>query len=105
MAGSKFDSSQLSEAELATDAVFRALGEYHRRTMLVLIAQQPGLALSDISEQFAISRFAVMKHLNILEAAQLIRRETDGKSKRHYFIYEPIEQQVMPWLAQLREKT
>jgi len=99
----KIDSTELTETQLAVDQTFRALGEFNRRAMLEIIYQQPGISQQALTEYFSISRFAVMKHLNILEAAELIRKESEGKHKLHYFAQRPLAQYVLPWIQQFKE--
>lgn len=50
--------------------------------MLEIVARAPGVTVGEVCDHFEISRFAVMNHLNVLEDAGLIRRETDGRQRR-----------------------
>ena len=101
MAGKKIDSTNLSDIELKQDLVFKALGEFNRRALISMIQKQPGITLTEITDHFEISRFAVMKHLNILGDAELIRREAEGKNKKLYYIHLPVKEYILPWLENL----
>jgi DNA-binding transcriptional ArsR family regulator len=89
--------------ERLLDAVFRALAEPTRRRILELIHASPGISLQELVAHFPVSRFAIMKHLNVLEGAWLVRRERDGMTKRLYFDPGPLER-VPQWVAKLEKR-
>lgn len=76
--------------EEGLDAVFSALSHETRRRILDRLRAEAGLTVGEIAEGFEISRIAIMKHLAILEAAQLVVSEKDGRSRRLYFNAAPI---------------
>ncbi|MCC2617828.1 metalloregulator ArsR/SmtB family transcription factor [Aestuariibacter halophilus] len=82
------------------DQTFTALANAHRRTMLDILKAKPGLCVNDIAAHFDMSRVAVMKHLAVLEAAQLVVTERVGKEKHHYFNVIPIQQIYDRWTDQ-----
>ncbi|MFP4511299.1 MAG: ArsR/SmtB family transcription factor [Spirochaetaceae bacterium] len=86
-----------------TDRVFKALGDTNRRRILEILTSTPGATVQEICSQFPTSRFAVMKHLNILETAGLIQRVRDGASKRVYLRMDQLEPVVMDWLRSLKD--
>lgn len=56
----------------------------------------------EISLQFEdLSRYAIMKHLGILEKAQLIKTEKKGKFRWNYFNATPLRQSYDEWLSKL----
>ena len=73
------------------DNVFQALANGHRRRMLDLIRGNPGLAVGDLARAFDFSRIAVMKHLAVLEQANLVVSEKQGRSRCLYFNVVPIQ--------------
>jgi len=73
------------------DDVFQALGSSSRRRMLDCIKETPGIVVGALASQFDVSRIAVMKHLAVLEAANLIVSEKDGRTRRLYFNAAPIQ--------------
>ena len=58
--------------------IFSALADGTRRQLLTMLAEQPQSA-SGLARQVDISRQAVAKHLNLLEAASLIAPHRSGR--------------------------
>ena len=73
------------------DAVFQALAHESRRHMLDIIKEEPGIGVGALAGEFDVSRIAVMKHLNVLEDANLIISEKDGRTRKLYFNAAPIQ--------------
>lgn len=73
------------------DAVFQALAHESRRRMLDIVKASPGLSVGALAADFDVSRIAVMKHLRVLEDANLIVSEKDGRTRRLYFNAVPIQ--------------
>src|SRR5688500_2281249 len=88
-----------SANELLRDQVFRAVGDATRRKILELVFAEPGLTIQELASRFPVSRFAIMKHLNILEAARLIRREREGMTKRLFVERAPLVDAHRHWWA------
>ncbi|MFO0990509.1 MAG: metalloregulator ArsR/SmtB family transcription factor [Hyphomicrobiales bacterium] len=61
------------------DAVFHALGDPTRRTMLRSLAGGER-TVSQLAEPFSMSLAAASKHIKALETAGLIRREVRGRT-------------------------
>jgi DNA-binding transcriptional ArsR family regulator len=73
------------------DAVFQALAHRARREMLDLVRAKPGLTVGNLAANFDVSRIAVMNHLTVLEKANLIISEKDGRARRLYLNAMPIQ--------------
>lgn len=75
------------------DAVFHALASEARRRVLDVLKAEPGCNVNRVSEHFEaeMTRFAVMKHLAVLEAAGLVIAEREGRDKRLWFNVVPIQ--------------
>jgi DNA-binding transcriptional ArsR family regulator len=86
---------------MAVEHVFKALADPHRRQLLDLLAHSDGQTLTDLCAHLPMTRFGVMKHLDILEAAGLVTTRKVGREKRHYLNPGPI-QEVDAWMAQYR---
>ncbi len=71
--------------------IFRAMADSTRRRLLDILKKKPGINITDLEPFFSMSRFAIMKHLNILEEAGLIGRERDGNSRKIFLQSEPIK--------------
>jgi uncharacterized protein YndB with AHSA1/START domain len=83
----------------APDAVFRALADPSRRRILDLIKARPGMPVGELGEHFEFSRFAVMKHLRILERVGLIVPRRVGRTKQLYVNAVPIQTIYDRWIS------
>ena len=54
------------------DRTFAALSDATRRALVMRLAQQPGLSVSELAAPFSMSLPAVMKHLDVLSDAGLV---------------------------------
>lgn len=63
----------------ALDTIFHALGDATRRTMLGDLAAGER-TVSELAQPFAMSLAAASKHIKVLEAAGLIRRDIRGRT-------------------------
>lgn len=83
------------------DTIFKALNDPARRKILDSLRAQDGQTLSELETQFSTSRFAVMKHLKILEEANLIITRKSGRFKYHYLNALPLQEMVDRWVEPL----
>ena len=73
------------------DAVFAALAGEPRRRILDVLKKEPGCNVNRVCEFFPeMGRIAVMKHLGVLEAAQLVISEKSGRERLLWFNPVPI---------------
>lgn len=79
--------------------VFRALADPSRRFLLDLLFETDGRNLSDLSSHLNLTRFGVMKHLNVLQQAGLISTRKVGREKLHYLNPLPIHQIYDRWVS------
>jgi DNA-binding transcriptional ArsR family regulator len=70
--------------------VFKALADPTRRFLLDLLFEQEGRTLTELEQEVAMTRIGVMKHLRILEAAELVVTERSGREKLHFLNPVPI---------------
>ena len=82
------------------DAVFQALANAHRRKILDLIKGMPGCSVNDVCKYFDMSRIAVMKHLRVLEDADLIISRKSGRIREIYFNVVPIQLVYDRWTTE-----
>lgn len=81
-------------------AVFRALADDGRRALLDALREGDGQPLTELCTVLpAMTRFGVMKHLAVLEAAGLIVTERLGRQKLHYLNPVPLQQMHDRWLS------
>ncbi|MEL6958333.1 MAG: SRPBCC domain-containing protein [Pseudomonadota bacterium] len=88
------------------DALFKALGDPARRTLLDALRQKDGQSLSDLEATLTqMSRFGVMKHLRVLEDAHLIVTRKEGRFKYHYLNALPLQEAIDRWIDPLIKPT
>lgn len=63
------------------DAVFHALADTTRRRIVDRLARGP-TSVGELASPFSISLAAISKHLYVLEAAGVVRREREGRFQR-----------------------
>jgi DNA-binding transcriptional ArsR family regulator len=82
------------------DTVFKALADDTRRTILDRLYANSGQTLGELYEPFEklMSRQAVMKHLALLENANLVVVVWSGREKRHYLNPVPIHAIQDRWI-------
>ena len=81
-------------------AVFRALGDPSRRLLLDRLFDRDGQTLGELAAQLpGMTRFGVMRHLDVLEAAGLIETRRAGREKHHYLNPVPIRLVADRWIG------
>jgi len=94
----------------AVGDVFRALADPTRRTILDELSERDGQTLFEICTRLAMkhglgsSRQAISQHLDVLEAAGLVRTRRTGRYKFHFVDTRPLEQIADRWLARRTEE-
>ena len=96
---------------LPMDAVFKALADPTRRSLLDELYREDGQTLSALEERLPMTRFGVMKHLRVLEEAGLVATKKRGREKLHFLNPVPIRlvhdrwvsKYAEPWAAGLSE--
>ena len=86
------------------DAVFKALADPARRTLLDALRQKDGQSLQELTELLEMTRFGVMKHLGVLEAAGLVVTHKKGRFKYHYLNAVTLQQTIDRWIEPMRAK-
>src|SRR3984893_6207965 len=91
------------------DAVFRALADPTRRRLLDELFKLDGQTLTALEQRLPMTRFGVMKHLKVLEEANLVVTKRRGREKLHFLNPVPIRlvhdrwgsKYAEPWAARL----
>jgi DNA-binding transcriptional ArsR family regulator len=84
--------------------VFRALADPTRRFLLDLLFERDGRTLTELESELAMSRFGVMKHLKVLEEADLVVTRKRGREKLHFLNPVPIRLVHDRWIDKYRER-
>jgi uncharacterized protein YndB with AHSA1/START domain len=88
---------------LPMDAVFRALADPTRRSLLDELFREDGQTLSALEERLPMTRFGVMKHLKLLEEAGLVVTKRRGREKLHFLNPVPIRLVHDRWVSKYAE--
>lgn len=84
---------------MAEEHVFKALADHHRRHLLDLLFAKDGQTLAELCAHLPMTRYGVMKHLQVLEEAHLITTQKIGREKYHYLNPIPIQQVYDRWVS------
>jgi uncharacterized protein YndB with AHSA1/START domain len=85
------------------DAVFKALADPTRRSLLDELFRQDGQTLHGLEDHFHMTRFGVMKHLKQLEEAGLVVTRRKGREKLHFLNPVPIQLVHDRWVSKYAE--
>jgi DNA-binding transcriptional ArsR family regulator len=85
------------------DAVFKALADPTRRSLLDELYKQDGQTLSALEQRLPMTRFGVMKHLKVLEQAGLVTTKKRGREKLHFLNVVPIRLVHDRWVSKYSE--
>jgi DNA-binding transcriptional ArsR family regulator len=79
------------------DRTFAALMDPTRRAILACLERESSASVSELAKPYAIKLPAVMKHLDVLDAAGLITRSKAGRTVTVRLAPKPIRE-AMDWL-------
>ena len=84
----------------STAPAFRALADPSRRLLLDRLFERDGQTLGELAGHLPdMTRFGVMRHLDVLESAGLIATRRAGREKRHYLNPVPIRLIHDRWIS------
>jgi DNA-binding transcriptional ArsR family regulator len=86
------------------DRVFRALADPTRRFLLDRLYVRDGRALTELESELEMTRFGVMKHLRVLEEANLVVTRRSGREKLHFLNPVPIRLIGDRWIDKYAER-
>lgn len=90
--------------------IFEALAASARRAILDALHERDGQTLFEIctrltmKHDLTLTRQAISQHLEVLEAAGLVRTKRDGRYKFHYLDTRPLNLIVTRWLKPARRE-
>ena|SRR5947209_2392915 len=85
------------------DGVWKALSDSTRRSILDLLRQGPRTTTQLVDAFPHLSRFGVMKHLDVLRAAGLIQTREEGRQRINSLNVVPIRQIYERWVGRFEE--
>jgi DNA-binding transcriptional ArsR family regulator len=81
----------------AIDRTFSALADPTRRNVLLRLKEEPGLSVSELARRLSLKLPGLMKHLDVLSDAGLIRRAKAGRTVSVHLSVGPMRE-AMQWL-------
>jgi DNA-binding transcriptional ArsR family regulator len=87
----------------AIDKVFKALADPSRRELIDRLHAKNGQTLSELCQGLDMARQSVTQHLGLLEDANLISVERQGREKLHYFNPVPIHGIYERWIRKFEQ--
>ena len=85
------------------DAVFKALADPTRRSLLDELFREDGQTLTVLERRLPMTRIGVMKHLRVLEDAGLVVSRRQGREKLHFLNPVPIRLIHDRWITKYAE--
>src|ERR1700722_19561426 len=85
------------------DEVFRALADPSRRLLLDSLNERNGQTLRELCSRLDMARQSVSKHLDVLEAANLVTTVRRGREKYHYLNAAPINEITERWITRYEQ--
>ena len=91
--------------------IYRAIADRTRRVILDELVDRSGQSLFEICGRLIMkhgissSRQAISQHLEVLEAAGLVRTRREGRSKLHWFVGAPLKEIGERWPIPTDEDT
>jgi DNA-binding transcriptional ArsR family regulator len=93
----------LRPAEREVELVCRALSDATRRAILDALGKAPRTT-GELAQLFPTTRFAVMKHLAVLETAGLVVVTRRGRERWNHFNAVPLQRLVDRWIHPLAQR-
>ena len=85
------------------DLVWKALSDPTRRAILDLLRDRPRTTTELVDAFSHITRFGVMKHLDVLREAHLVQTREEGRQRVNSLNVVPIRQIYERWVSPFHE--
>jgi DNA-binding transcriptional ArsR family regulator len=85
------------------DAVWKALSDRTRRAILDFLRDRPRTTTESVEKFPHLTRFGVMKHLDVLRQAQLVSTREEGRRRVNSLNVVPIRQIYERWVGPFQE--
>ena len=87
-------------ADRRAGAVFDALGDATRRELFAAVGLGAPITATELASGRSLSRQAIVKHLQVLDAAGLVTAEKVGREQRYRVTPSPLDD-ASAWMAQV----
>jgi DNA-binding transcriptional ArsR family regulator len=85
------------------DSVLKALADPSRRKLLDRLHARNGQTLGELCKGLAMARQSVTQHLGVLEDANLVSIQWQGREKLHFINTVPIHEIYARWIRKFEE--
>jgi len=82
------------------ERVFAALADSTRRQLLIKLAESSPKTATQLAHEFPITRQGIIKHLDLLAEAGLVRSQHLGRETHYSFTPEPLSN-VNAWVERI----
>ena len=82
-----------------SDTIWKALADPTRREILDLLRDGPQQTTTIVNQFPDLSRFAVMKHLDVLRAAKLVTTRSEGRQRINSLNAAPLRDVIERWIG------
>jgi DNA-binding transcriptional ArsR family regulator len=89
--------AERSDSDAIEDALWLAMNDASRRHILDLLRKRP-MTTGELCEHFDFSRFAVMKHLKVLQRGGLVLVERHGRERINHLNPLPLRAVYRRWI-------
>ena len=86
------------------DKVFKALADPSRRELIDRLHARNGQTLTELCAGLNMTRQAVTQHLDLLEQANLVAVQRQGREKLHFFNPVPIHEVYERWIRKFEKQ-
>lgn len=84
--------------------MFKALADASRRKLLDRLFHKNGQTLTELCRGLDMARQSVTQHLAVLQAANLVTVEWQGREKRHYLNPVPVHEVYERWIGKFERR-
>lgn len=99
----KKDAASAEKVTDKLDAVWKALSDSTRRAILDLLRARPRTTTEIVDVFPHLTRFGVMKHLEVLREANLVHTREEGRQRVNSLNVVPIRQIYERWVGPFQE--
>jgi DNA-binding transcriptional ArsR family regulator len=87
---------------IVNGSIFTALADPTRRKLLKDLAKDSPKTATQLANDYPITRPGIIKHLNILEEAGLVKKSQKGRDQRYTLAPEPLSE-LEQWIQEINE--
>lgn len=80
------------------DKIFLALAHPARRRLVDFLSVDRGRSMAELEEHLQLTRFGIMKHLEMLRGARIVDVQLEGKRHMHFLNPAPIARIGRSWI-------